>query len=477
MTRADTPIDEDRRLATLHALALQGIKAGEDFDSLVALAAEMLGCPYAALTLVGRDRLWITAKAGALPDEIDRDISFCHHTVRGREALVVADAAADGRFEASPLVTEAGIHFYAGMPIHATDDQGQPHAIGALCVLDKTPRSLSNAGHQALTHLASIAEALIAARATAMRTMRYAELSVRQAIDLERSDRTFRQAERLASMGSWRLTLGDEQVTWSDGVFPIYGLPTGATPPVGEAMTPYPPTDRAKVSAALARCIEAGEPFDLELDFDALDGRRKRVRSIGEREVVDGVPVALVGVFQDITERHQLEVALRRSADTDVLTDLCNRAAFEVRLGRAMAKAHDEGTPLLLALIDMDGFKAINDTLGHIAGDDVLRAVGRRLRAPWLMGSCPSRLGGDEFALIVDHPTLTADPGGLARRLEEALAHSVQGEDGLTIATAGTVGTAMLEPAMASLRDFIHAADVVLYAAKRRRVGERRRAA
>ena len=125
----------------------------------------------------------------------------------------------------------------------------------------------------------------------------------------------------------------------------------------------------------------------------------------------------------------------------------------------------------------MDGFKAINDTLGHNAGDDVLRAVGRRLTAPWLMGSVAARLGGDEFALVIDQPVLARDPAALAARLEEALAQTVEGDGGLTIATAGTVGVALLEPGMVALRDFVHAADVVLYAAKRRRVGERRRAA
>lgn len=469
------PTDEERRLTALHALALQGIKAGDSFNSLVSLAAEMLGCPVAALTLVGRDRQWITASVGSVPADMAREDSFCTHTIAGHDVLAVPDLSKDARFESNRLVTEGGARFYAGTPIHAPDENGELQRIGALCVIDTTPRSLSRSGQQALEHLGRLADALIGARHTALRAVEYAQLGQRQAVRLERHARTFSQAERMAAIGSWRLTLADEKVEWSDGIFRIYGLPIGPTPPIATALEQYPPADQARLSAALALCMETGAPFDLELDFTDAQGRMRRVRAAGERELVDGVPVALIGMFQDITERHQLESALRRSADTDALTGLCNRAAFEKQLGAAMERAHGDGIPLLLALIDLDGFKAINDTLGHLAGDDVLRGVGRRLTAPWLLGSTAARLGGDEFAVIVDHPDLVADPDALVGRLEEELCQTAVGPDGLALAAAGTVGARMLEPEMHALRDFVHATDVILYAAKRRRVGERRR--
>ncbi len=278
----------------------------------------------------------------------------------------------------------------------------------------------------------------------------------------------------MAMIGSWRFSLDDARLEWSDNVYRIHGLPIGNPAPINGALDHYLPASRARVSAALARTIETGEPFAIEEDFVTAQGEYRRVRSLAEREMADGRPIAVSGVFQDITDRHELETALRRSADTDVLTGLANRAAFERALSAAMSRARDDDRPLLLAMIDLDGFKAINDTLGHLAGDDVLRGVGRMPRAPWLAGSCAARLGGDEFALIVEEPGLAADSATLVRRIEDGLRVPVS-VGGLGMIAAGTVGIAALDPDHGAVRDLVHAADTVLYAAKRQRIGERRR--
>jgi diguanylate cyclase (GGDEF)-like protein len=195
---------------------------------------------------------------------------------------------------------------------------------------------------------------------------------------------------------------------------------------------------------------------------------------MGELETGIAGPEALVGVFQDITDRHAMEESLRRIADHDALTGIANRAAFDRTLAARIATAHAARTPLALVLIDLDGFKQINDTLGHLAGDDVLRSVGRRLGEGWLNGSFAARLGGDEFALIVEDPRLAADPATLVARVEAALCVPVTVE-GLTMAASATVGAALLPDDIEAVRDFVHLVDTRLYAAKRARVGERRR--
>lgn len=471
----DALTDEARRLAALQALALLDSEPEREFDALVALAAQMLDVPVALLTLIDSDRQWIKAAKGLELTETPRSVAFCDHTIRGEMPMVVDDATADHRFRDNPLVTgEPGMRFYAGAPIHTIDSAGERHAIGALCIIDTTPRGLNAEGERALIHLATLAETAIAARNAAHQAIAIATTADAQATALARQDRIFRQAERMAAFGSWRLALDDDAIEWSEGVYRIHGLPIGDKPPLDAALDFYPPHARAEVSAAIARTIATGEPFDVEVDFTTAQGLARRVRSIGELERIDGKPDALVGVFQDVTERHALEMSLRRSADTDSLTGLANRAAFERALDAAMTRAHIDGTPLLLALVDLDGFKAINDTLGHTAGDDVLRGVGRSLGAPWLKGSLAARLGGDEFAVILDDPLLTAAPDRLRERLEEALRVPVHA-DGLALVSAGTVGIASLAPDCHAIRDFVHAADTVLYKAKRARVGERRR--
>jgi diguanylate cyclase (GGDEF)-like protein len=235
----------------------------------------------------------------------------------------------------------------------------------------------------------------------------------------------------------------------------------------------YPEQSRAVVQTTLDDAITHGRSFSIETDFLTVDGRLRRVRAMADPEIVDGRMVAMVGVFQDVTERHALEQQLRRSADTDALTGIANRAAFDRELEAAMTHARQHDTPLHLALIDLDGFKAINDTLGHGAGDDVLRLTGKALAEPWLMGSVAARIGGDEFAVIVEHPSLAGDIVGLRERLEAALRIPVE-VGGVTMTSAGSVGIASFDGDCHSLRDFARRADAILYSAKRARVGTRK---
>lgn len=464
---------EARRLAALHALDLLDTAPEREFDALVALAADMLHCP-AAITLIDRERLWIKAASGDLPAQLPRDGAFCDHTIRQSGPMVIEDAAADPRFADGHLVA-GGLRFYAGTPIRSRDEHGDLHAIGAICVTDTAPRSLSVEGRAALHHLGTLAEALLAARATAIAAIEMAAESERQAIALERQTRIFEQAERLAMIGSWRLRLADSDLTWSDQVFQIHGLPIGQFPTLDGALDFYPPAAREMVAAKLAHTIATGEAFDFETDFITARGSLRRVRSQGEVEFdADGRPDAVIGVFQDITAAHRLKEQLRRSADTDFLTGINNRAAFDAALETAMITARDTGTPLALAIIDLDGFKQINDTFGHNVGDDALRAIAERLSADWLDGCTAGRLGGDEFAVIVEDPRLVSDLGGFAERLQAWLRVTLIVE-GLPVLCGGSVGVANFAGDEA-IRDFLRRADMRLYDAKRGRIGQRRAA-
>ncbi|MBW6532821.1 diguanylate cyclase [Sphingomonas sp. RRHST34] len=468
------PAVESSRLAALNALALLDSEPEKEFDALVALAAQLLGCPTALLNLVDRDRLWI--KASARPTEtreLQRDIAFCDRTVSERDMVVIEDLAADPRFGTSPLVVENGLRFYAGAPVNVLGQDGARHTVGTICAVDIAPRTLDGAARAALRHLAALAEALLEARRTALKAIHIATTGELLVTRLARQDHIFRQAEQIAMIGSWRLSIADQSLEWSDNVYRIHGLPLGEKPDLSRALTFYPAAVREGVAATIEAAIREGRPFDFESDFVTADGRTLRVRSMGDPEIVDGRVVGMVGVFQDITERHALEVQLRHAADTDVLTGLANRAAFDRALDYAMARARRDRSPLHLVLIDLDGFKAINDTLGHGAGDDVLRLTGAALSEPWLSGALAARIGGDEFALIVEDPALIADLDSLREGIEAALRVAVE-VNGVTMTSAGSVGIAAFDDDCHSLRDLARRADVLLYQAKRARVGQRR---
>lgn len=460
---------EERRVAALHALELVHSAPEREFDAIVSLAAALLGTDWAAVTLIDENRQWVKASHGVLQAEEPRELSICQYTIQSDETFVVPDAAADPRMERRlQAYGQHDIRFYAGVPIHAPTGE----RIGALCVADPAPRRLDGLGDERLRELAVLVDALIAARSTAREAIRIADESARQAEHLQRQERIMLQAERLAMIGSWRFTLEDSGIGWSDNVYRIYGVPVGEKMTVDRALDFYPPKARAIISDALARVIETGATMDVEVDFTTAQGARRRVRSMGELELAAGQPVAIVGVFQDVTERWMMEQALRRSADHDELTGIANRAAFNRAIELAIDAAAGHGEPLMLALIDLDGFKAVNDTLGHLAGDDVLKAIGRRLSASWLAGSFAARLGGDEFALIVTDSRLIRNSAEFSRRLEADLRLPVTGVDG-PIPSAGTVGTALLQPGDTA-RDLVHRADGMLYTAKRARAGERR---
>jgi diguanylate cyclase (GGDEF)-like protein/PAS domain S-box-containing protein len=464
---------EAERLATLADLAILDTPPEQEFDTIVEIARRTFECPIALVSLIDEYRQWFKAKRGLDVCETPRSQAFCAHAIRCDDIMVVPDATADPRFADNPLVTGAPhIRFYAGMPMRVRGGraEGQSFAMGTLCIIDTVPRTLSPGDAEMLRRLAKLVESLLDTR-TALAAALKKDAEHRTLLRrLDVTNRQFRQAERMTNVGSWTLTLADEGVEWSDQVYAIHGLPTGTAPPLDAALRFYPPRARAEIAAALTHTIESGEPLDLETDFLTAQGERRRVRTIGEVELRDGIPHALVGVFQDVTERHRIEQALRRSADTDDLTQLANRARFNEMLGSQIAAARQTGLPLAVLLIDLDHFKTVNDRAGHRAGDVLLKAVGEQLTAPYLADCFAARLGGDEFVLTVADEAMLADLPGLLRRLLADLRLPVAFGDGI-IPVSGTIGAAYLDASVADASALLHNADLALYQAKNARRG------
>ncbi len=173
---------------------------------------------------------------------------------------------------------------------------------------------------------------------------------------------------------------------------------------------------------------------------------------------------------RDVTERVRLQAQLQHNAEHDPLTDLPNRALFTKRVQQALSgrRTSDRGTAVLF--IDLDGFKAVNDTIGHQAGDELLVQAARRLQDAVRYGDTASRLGGDEFAaLIVGDGTRdrTAREGHimeLADRLRVTLSqpYAIGGND---VRVAASIGVAFAEPGLGA-GDLLRNADLAMYRAK-----------
>ena len=160
MIKPEIPINEVERLNTLYSLELLDSKPEERFDRITRLAKRIFQVPIALVSIVDRDRQWFKSCVGLDASETPREISFCGHSILGRDVLVVTNATEDQRFADNPLVTgEPHIRFYAGCPIQAPNG----HLLGTLCIIDQRPRSLSDNELEMLCDLAAMVEQEIAA--------------------------------------------------------------------------------------------------------------------------------------------------------------------------------------------------------------------------------------------------------------------------------------------------------------------------
>ena len=191
--------------------------------------------------------------------------------------------------------------------------------------------------------------------------------------------------------------------------------------------------------------------------------------SINHQPLPDG---GWVATHKDITEFARLQEELAHRAYHDALTGLPNRHMLQQRLAECVKQADGLGSFALL-LVDLDGFKSINDTLGHAAGDTVLREVAQRLEAAAGQDGMAARMGGDEFAVVMDVGTVARDAHMLAVALTEAGRQSFT-IDGQDLDIAFSVGVAVAPGDGVTPDDLLKNADLALYAAKAERRGSYR---
>ena len=170
-------------------------------------------------------------------------------------------------------------------------------------------------------------------------------------------------------------------------------------------------------------------------------------------------------IMRDITERKSFEGQLTHQALHDPLTGLANRVLFRNRVEHALALADRNHRPLAVLLLDLDGFKTINDTLGHEAGDQLLVSVGERLTACLRVGDTAARLGGDEFAVLVEDAAQTDNAVLVAERLSDVLRASFT-IDGKEIFIGASIGIAVTAAGKENPEELLRNADLAMYSAK-----------
>jgi diguanylate cyclase (GGDEF)-like protein/PAS domain S-box-containing protein len=224
--------------------------------------------------------------------------------------------------------------------------------------------------------------------------------------------------------------------------------------------------DRARVGELLTDVARTPDGLvSGEVRMRHADSSWRWVEMLARNLLADPAVAGIVVNYRDVTGRRMLEDELRHQAFHDSLTGLPNRALFLDRLSHGLARRRRFRGPLAVLFVDLDDFKTVNDSLGHAAGDDLLKAVAARLAEALRSGDTIARMGGDEFAVLVEDANGRDAPERVAQRLLAALQapFSVNDSDLFVRASVGlTVSTTRNDSAEEMLRN----ADTAMYTAK-----------
>ncbi len=406
--------------------------------ALLVRLCRLLEIDSASLWQLAGDRLRLLAGSGSTTP-LAALLPWQQQALAQDAPVVVADlAAGDGH--------AAGLRFCACIPLATGDDRVRL----LLSLADSRPRSAAMA--QQLTALAID----VTSRATIARLAR--SLEQQRTLTAQRLAQ-FDRASQTARIGVWSCDLSDESLEWTDSVYDLFELPRGSALERSTTVEHYTPESRRVMEAARARAIAEGSDFCVDVEIITARGTRRWMRLTGSVETSNGVATRIFGMKQDITEEKLLADRTRYLAETDVMTGLANRSMFQARL--AELDGDGPGIPLRgLLLIDLDGFKDINDSHGHALGDDCLKEAAARLLSCCDGVGLVARIGGDEFAVVLDRDS-ALEP--LAEAIVMAIGQPYL-RDGRPIALAASVGAAHYRGGTA---DALFAqADMALYAAK-----------
>src|SRR3954451_3986482 len=236
---------------------------------------------------------------------------------------------------------------------------------------------------------------------------------------------------------------------------------------LGKLIEAYVPLRFGSPSARPAGAFEIYMPYGPVAAAGARDGRK------GDALVAGGMALLLLLLYRIVGRasrslRRQAEEN-RRQALHDPLTGLPNRRALYERLGTLLADGRNDGRALALLVADLDGFKELNDTLGHHAGDAVLSQLGPRVERALPKGELLARIGGDEFAMLA-HEDVAGGSAAVAERFRAALDEPFT-VDGISLAVRASVGIARAPEHGSDAHSLMQRADVAMYQAKAQQAG------
>lgn len=353
------------------------------------------------------------------------------------------------------MLVDMGIESYFGAPLVGADGQ----LIGLVSIMDVKPMELNNWTAPIL--------GVFASRIAAEKERHTALLKLRH------SQNALTQAQHITRIGSFEWDYQKGKVYWSEPALSILGWQqdSNTCSDFDNYLLLVHRDDRVAVKERLQAVMAGRESVTQEHRLQLADGSPRYIEFrahnffdlIHQRNIV-------IGTIYDVTGRRVQSQALEQMASFDSLTGLPNRWSLQRKLEETVAKASRENSRFCLALLDLDGFKEVNDTLGHYAGDQLLNLLKPRLESVIRPGDFVARLGGDEFAFVFDPITLDGDAVLVAQQLRQAIMQPFDLE-GTQIQIGGSVGLSLYPEHGNEPSVLLRRSDVAMYQAKRAMTG------
>lgn len=484
------PVNESARLAALARVGVLDTPCEEAFDRITRLAAQVLNVPCAAVNLLDAGRQFTKScqGLGLAGMSLSREETPCAWTILSGGLLLIEDLSTDPRFRHHPLVGPApapGLRMYAGMPLVTPGGE----ALGTLCVFDTQARRLDAHEQEVLRSLAALVTNELERRTGRLELVHAREQTTLLG-DLARLiDHPLAPEE--TARRALELLHAHLPLSWS-GLLHLTGEGLEVRAEAGErgmALGVLAGAYAGRAGPALRAALERGEHLFLSGAPDGtqllpelgeaglrgvawlhLPGGEEAPRALavtrvggpsawtpGERLVLEAAARS-VGVA---LERAEHVRSLERAALIDPLTGLGNRHAFDRALEEADRHHAATGTGYVLAVVDLDDMRRVNQEYGHARGDELLREFARQLQLPEVSAY---RLGGDEYALLHPRP-------GLREVAAQALVNRVAGAVRFARSLAYPVGASV---GVAGVPDDAPGATGALRAALRRMHAQKR---
>lgn len=434
--------NEPERLQALTRYGFEQEQMLKSLDPVVQIASHMFAMPVAAVNMIGSDHVFFAAAVGVGDVDMRRDVSFCAHAINQHEVMVVTDTTQDERFFDNPLVTgSAHVRFYAGVPLRSPDG----YALGALCILDQQPHpEFSPADADRLAELAKMAADRLELRRIEVASTRFRPPFASYAASLPSAVIWFDEHLQL--------------LEWNQAAADMLGFPLDAKTGLTFDRL-LAPSSRARfrnlIAKACAQTVLEQVHFPEAITISGDKGQEIPIGLVllGWRE---GGRMTFEVIFKDANPDEQPPTGL------DPLTGLADRGTFYRRVENHLLQSPPDGAVLIL---DLDGFKDLNDTLGQGLGDDILRAVAERLTQCVGTDDCVARMGADEFAILTPQPFNPAAALSFAQQLTLALAQPLTLR-GLEVRISACCGLALAPQQAQEAIELVSNADLALFKAK-----------